>query len=843
MKETVILAPSLNGTELSRTLARFGKSTVGLRAIGGAELARLALMRSGTPIKEDFLPRGREAAVIDSFIRESEYFASASFADSQNLANALYSLRSFGGADEKELFKLFGRGEFPDKNLGMTEIFEKYNARLSAEGLIDTVGLIRRATELKAPVLNELFLISELPPSPLESRLAEAVAEKVTEISLSSLFEREPASVKGVTFLEGYGASCEVEAVFRYIADRNLPFDRCTVVTAGAEYARLFYDMACTKGIKVTFGSGLPILLSNPARLLKALHRFNTDGYNGIDALYEVISCDAFDRTKLYTVLGTDDRKAIKGAVEKAGALRLGFDGEENARRIERLKRITTDERELEAIALTEKLSRELSLGYCRFTEKYSLLRKDFAGKLDRSALSVICEGLDAYARFSAEGDPEEIITELMKRSVCSELSRDGALFVTTVDGGLSSVRENLFVVGLSASNFPGSPRENYLLPDSDYILACEGELPTSANIIKRKKEALMLLLRLASALGVRIRASYSGYDPATLKTENPSSVIFDIFKEQNGAASTVEELEDATLHAGFFTQSISPTDPVGRAYNSETPLVFHTESIDLPPSPVDEERAYSPSALDKFFECPRRFFFRYVLGFPETEEDDPFTVISPAETGTLAHKIMEQIAEARPDEESFMKLCRRAFDEHLVGRPPIHEDSAERERFKFLQMMKNAYLLDPQNKVLSAEEEQKVLHAESGVLIRGFPDRVEEISDGRLVIADYKTGVKVRHVENDINTCLQVVIYAYIMEQKGRSVSHCEYRYLRDGITVSCRYDEEMKSRLTEKLQTFKKALDTGVFPAEPQGNGCDYCSFADLCEKCGCGNGGEED
>ena len=592
MKETIILAPSLNGTELLRTLARFGKNTIGLRIMNAVELARFALMRSGKPLKEDFLPRSREAAVIDSFIRKNDYFASASFADSQNLANAFYSLRSFGGADEEALFELFRQGEFPEKNLGMTEIFEKYTARLGAEGLIDTVGLIRKATALENPVLKELCVISELPLSPLESRLAEAVAENITELNITSLFEREPVGLSGITFLKGYGSSCEVEAVFEHIAKNKIPFDQCAVVVLGSEYVRLFYDMSCAKGIKTTFGCGLPILLSNPARLLKALLHFNTSGYNGVDALSAVIDSDAFDRSRLYAVLGTDDRKAIKSAIEKAGSLRLGFDGEENVRRTEKLKRVTTDEKELAAVALTEKLSAELALGYCRFTEKYSLIRQDFAGKIDRSALSVICDGLDSYTRFSADGDPEEIITELLKKSVCSELSRDGALFVTTLDGGLSAIRENLFAVGLSASDFPGSPKENYLLPDSDYLLACEGVLPTSANLIKQNKERLMLLLRLASALGVKVRASYSGYDPATLKTENPSSVLFDIFKEQNGSASTVEELDSATLHAGYFTQSLSPTDPVGQAYNSETPVLFHSESIDMPPLPADAKRA-----------------------------------------------------------------------------------------------------------------------------------------------------------------------------------------------------------------------------------------------------------
>ena len=47
MKEKIILAPGLNGNELMRSLALHGVNCIGMRICGAAELARLALMRSG----------------------------------------------------------------------------------------------------------------------------------------------------------------------------------------------------------------------------------------------------------------------------------------------------------------------------------------------------------------------------------------------------------------------------------------------------------------------------------------------------------------------------------------------------------------------------------------------------------------------------------------------------------------------------------------------------------------------------------------------------------------------------------------------------------------------------
>ncbi len=93
MKEMIFFAPGINGTEFLRTLAAFGIGTIGCRVMNATELAKTALMRSGISAP-DFIPRKDEAALIDTFLRRIGYFKSASFADSENMASALFSLRS-----------------------------------------------------------------------------------------------------------------------------------------------------------------------------------------------------------------------------------------------------------------------------------------------------------------------------------------------------------------------------------------------------------------------------------------------------------------------------------------------------------------------------------------------------------------------------------------------------------------------------------------------------------------------------------------------------------------------------------------------------------------------------
>ena len=96
MKEKIILAPGLNGSELMRSLALHGINCIGMRICGAAELARLALMRSGISIFEDFVSAKEEAAIAADAIGGESYFGKTSYSDIQEIAAAIRRMRSLG---------------------------------------------------------------------------------------------------------------------------------------------------------------------------------------------------------------------------------------------------------------------------------------------------------------------------------------------------------------------------------------------------------------------------------------------------------------------------------------------------------------------------------------------------------------------------------------------------------------------------------------------------------------------------------------------------------------------------------------------------------------------------
>jgi RecB family exonuclease len=241
-------------------------------------------------------------------------------------------------------------------------------------------------------------------------------------------------------------------------------------------------------------------------------------------------------------------------------------------------------------------------------------------------------------------------------------------------------------------------------------------------------------------------------------------------------------------------------------------------------------DASWSPSAIDDFFNCPRHFFLTRILGIEEPETDDPFEVIHDNEVGTLAHSLMEQLGINHPQKDAFLKLAGETFDRFLLSRPPVHPEDAEREKQRFLRMMQNAFETDPGMDIVLSEEKKTVTHP-AGVTLRGIPDRVERTKDGRYQIVDFKTGRSLKHNQDDIATCLQVLIYAYMMEQSGYEITGCEYRYIRSRKTVTCRYDEEMKAKLAERLTEFRGALVSGDYPCAESEDSCRWCKLSSIC------------
>lgn len=869
MRERYILAPGAKGKATIKNLALHGVNCINLKIVSAGELARTALMKSGVSIEEEFVSSREERTFIAKAVAGESYFGRTTYSDIKQIANSIKRMRSLvvDGEEETVLTATLQKGLFEDKNAALLSVYKKYIALLKAAGALDNVLLIRKAIAESKEMDAEFNILSEYPLNPLEKALLNKLSGgKVTEISLNDLYKVSEQKFTIESIRNCYGAPNEVETILNdiYAGKKNL--DACTVALADTTtYAQLFFDYALLYDIPVSFGCGIPIVNANPARLLVLYYHWITDGFFGADAITELLGSKAFNRAawnEQFEEITVGEKFSLRTFYEVLGKLRLTNDRETNRKRLEDYKRVLDEEEQIiraedekaykdlmsrkECIPYLEVAARELSILPEDFIMKYSYIRKGSGNnaekllmQLDMSAVGAIYEELSIIRKAGIEQSTDDLIKNVLRLGLGGESGEEGKLYITDLNGALSGVRDNLYIAGLSANHFPGSPKENYLLLDADLkLFGEEADRFTSEGKIKQKREQLFSLVRLAENLGSSLNISYAGLDVSELKRANASSCIFELYRMENGQNATAKELEEKIEKIDYFAPAISKTREVGKAYDEgknigyiiENPDEYEeendvaTESVEFDKDDkkamVDrawskqEKKGWSPSAINLFFKDPESFMRIYMLGIPDPEDEKPFTVVTPIEIGNLAHALMERMANTDMTKEDFLQISAEAFDRYMVEKPPLIAENIPEAKSDFLDVMGTSYDMNPHREVVLKEENIVCAHP-SGITLAGFPDCVEKLEDGSLMIVDYKSGRKIDHEKDDINTCLQVVIYAYMMEQQGYNVAGGEFRYIRLGETITCVYNEGMKLALDDKLTQFKEALEN--FDFEP--------------------------
>ena len=870
MREKIILAPGINSTELMQSLASRGILCFNVRICGAGELARMAMMRSGIAISEMFINSREETAFVAKAVQGEEYFQKPTYSDIREIANAIRRIRSLvADADEEaKIEEILKKGPFEKKNAALVSVYKKFKRLIAEEHLMDSVSLIRKAIVESKTIDADFVTLEEFPLTPLEKALIDKLsAGNVQKQTLRNLFKiAEDKALKVNSFKNCYGAPNEVETILTDIYSGK-DIDKCVVaVTDSSTYAQLFFDYALLYDMPITFGCGIPVVNSNPAKLLSLYNYWQTGGFFGANAISAMLCSSAFDKSKFLKEIGfiSEGEKALHwdSLMDVLGGIRFTNNESVNQERLANFKKAVSEEASLFSqadgrdfdnfkqkefsIPCLEKIAVELALPVEEFIKKYSYIRRGSATNskkllmmLDMAASSAIYDELKVVRSSGVEQRTDDLILNILKISVARGRSEAGKLFVTDINGAISAVRENLYIAGLSASKYPGSPKENYLLLDEDLKLFGEGVgYMTSDGRVTQKKEKLLALAKLASNLGVNIDVSFAGMNVSELKNDNASSLVFELYKESSGSDVSFDDLEKRVVKVDYFEPAISATREIGKAYNEGKDI--NTKASAGPrdvPLKGFLDQAYSPSALENFFSCPKKFMLASILRIPEPSDDNPFETIAANEFGTLAHSLMERLGNSDMSCEDFLKLSNEYFDRFLEENPPLLLQNAETERNEFLEMMQKAYDTDPHRKVVLEEEYVECTHG-SGVKIKGFPDRVEKLEDGTYLIVDFKTKRKKDHIQDDIDTCLQIVIYAYLMEQKGFKVSGGEFRYIRLGETVTCKYDGEMKQKLADKLNAFKQAMESMKFSLpdfskDPKQDTCKYCKYGMICGK----------
>lgn len=864
MNEKIYLIPNINSTEYLRTMARFGKNTMGIRIMNAPQLAEYSLMRSCNPVFEKVISFDEQVAIIASLKTHIEYFASSSYTDAGNIASSLNSLRSLvSSSEEATITRILSQGEFPEKNKALLELYISYLNYCKGNNLIDSIGLVRKAVERKEEISDALKGVEifgsadEL--SALELELLNSISENPKEIP--ELKSENDKGENSVIFASAYGAINEVESILSDILENDKPVDSCVVaVTDVSQYGQLFYDECSSLGIPVTFGCGVPVSNSKVSGFLKLLYQWDTIGFNGIDALKELIYSDTFNRAKATEIIGEEKIK-LDDIIDVAGNLRLCTKSSVNKERIKNYRNSLTNstekhrEKTLQILECAEKLFKEFEKGYSHILRTFAVISSDpskLVGRIDRSALQVITSSIDSFLAFCSSDDMGEIIPGLLNRTVCSEMSKEGAIHITDINGAMYSMRKNLFIAGLSASKFPGKPTENYLVLDSDYELCvgegfnpeCYDRYPTSDRIISDKTRKLFSLFSLAKNCSADIRISYSDFNFAELKSDEPSSALYGLFRADRGldgeesVKKCNEELKNN--NTGFFVLHNGKDNEIGLARLNNNPVepterIAEEYSLPVLPQP---ELYLKPSAAHTFTECPRKYYYENILNLKPDDEHDPFTVIDAASMGNLLHSAMEHKGADKITEAEMNKLVDNLLGDYLISRPPLHQSNVKAARYELYNLVKNAFDTDRDESVALSEERIEYNDAASGITAGGFPDRIAYNSKtDSYTVVDYKSGKTVNQETDIFHTCVQALLYAYVYNKNtGKNVTGIEYRYPRYKLSITHKFNENVAKDIEEYIfKALSESLKSGSFRC--CSDKCQYCDYKAICQP-----GGEE-
>ncbi|MGH3881040.1 MAG: RecB family exonuclease [Actinophytocola sp.] len=245
---------------------------------------------------------------------------------------------------------------------------------------------------------------------------------------------------------------------------------------------------------------------------------------------------------------------------------------------------------------------------------------------------------------------------------------------------------------------------------------------------------------------------------------------------------------------------------------------------------------ALSPSRAGDFKQCPLLYRFRAVDRLPEKP--------TPAQVrGIVVHAVLEELfglpaAERVP--ERAHGLLPPVWQRLREERPELGElftdDEALAGWLETASQLIEGYFTLEDPRRFDAEARELLVETElsSGVLLRGYIDRLDVAPTGEIRVIDYKTGTAPREI-GEAKALFQMKFYALVLWRlRGVVPRQLRLMYLADRQSLTYTPDEAELTRFERTLdavwQAILKAGNTGDFRPN-KSRLCDWCAHQALC------------
>lgn len=238
--------------------------------------------------------------------------------------------------------------------------------------------------------------------------------------------------------------------------------------------------------------------------------------------------------------------------------------------------------------------------------------------------------------------------------------------------------------------------------------------------------------------------------------------------------------------------------------------------------------RDLSPTSLDRYRSCPRRFLWQDVEQLPV---DAPPTLQQLL--GTAVHRALETFFRHEPEmrtyevlEASLVRAWRR-----ITASRPLESDLERANHLERGRALLQTFVtsFDLAARPLRLEQALE-LRLRNSTRIRTRLDRIDPWGEGVRVV-DYKTG-KLQLDSRDIARDTASIIHLLAAEHAGYRVERLSFLYLSTGEEVYWEPERDdvdfAAERLRDLLRTVRDDLE---FPAVP-GAMCGFCPFRDRCD-----------
>ena len=246
--------------------------------------------------------------------------------------------------------------------------------------------------------------------------------------------------------------------------------------------------------------------------------------------------------------------------------------------------------------------------------------------------------------------------------------------------------------------------------------------------------------------------------------------------------------------------------------------------------------RSLSPSRAGDFLTCPLLYRFRVVDRLPEPP--------SPAAArGTLVHAVLERLFDepaAGRTPETARALLAPQWDRLLAEEPELgglFDDDEQRGVWlaEARDMLDRYFALEDPTRLEPRHREHAVEAVlESGLLLRGYIDRLDVAAGGEIRIVDYKTGTAPKE-EYEARALFQMKFYAVVLWlTQGQVPALLQLIYLGNGEIVRYAPDESDLRATVRKIDALWRAIErarnTGDWRPRPS-RLCSWCAHQAIC------------